>query len=78
MPPIFKMLQAKRVLHNIYLLLQDCPNSSHKFLYLAHITALTSIIYSCVYNVIIATHWEIGEKQLTIVYFKIWNHLKCI
>jgi len=49
-----------------------------KMLYLARITALTSFIYSSIYNVVIATHWVIGEKQLTIVYFQIWNHLNCI
>jgi len=43
-------------------------------LYLARIQA--SINYSSVYSVLIATHWVIGEKQLTIVYFQIWNHLK--
>ena len=43
-------------------------------LYLARITALTSIIYNSVNTVLIATHCVIGEKQLTIVYF--WNHLK--
>ena len=46
--------------------------------YLARITALASIIYSSIYNVLIATNWMIGEKQLTIVYFQIWNHLNCI
>ena len=45
-----------------------------KLLYLARIKAVTSIIYSSVYNVLIATNWVIGEKQLTIVYIQIWNH----
>jgi len=49
-----------------------------KLLYLARITALTSLIYSSVYSVIIATHWVIGEKQLTMVYYLIWNDLNCI
>jgi len=49
-----------------------------KLLYLACITALTSLIYSSVYNVILATHWVIGEKQLTMVYYLIWNDLNCI
>jgi len=41
---------------------------------MARITALTSITYSSVYTVLIATHLEIGEKQKTTMYFKIWNH----
>ena len=36
------------------------------------------MIYSCVYNLLIATHWVIGEKQLTIMYFQIWNYVNCI
>ena len=40
-------------------------------LYLAHITTITSITYNSVHNVLIVTHWVIGEKQLTIVYFQI-------
>jgi len=46
--------------------------------YIGYITALTPIIYSRVYNVLVATNWVIGEKQLTIVYFQIWNHIMCI
>jgi len=44
-----------------------------KLLYLARITALNSIIYNSVYNVYTATNKVIGEIQLTIVYFQIWN-----
>ena len=43
-----------------------------------YITALTSTIYGSVYNVLIATNGVIAEKQLTIMYFKIWNHVNCI